>query len=196
MVESENDDLLRLVEETLPEISLISKEGWRKAVSEIWAEVFKKSKWKSIRDTQYNPLCPGVSLVDHTRAVTLAAIRIAECFEAIYGSEVKIDKDVLITASLLHDVCKVLEYEPKPGEEGAIKSKIGDIYQHGFLSGYYALEKGLPDEVVSIIVSHTGDSRALPKTLEGVVLLYVDMADADFHRLRFRAPLLLEKFKK
>lgn len=196
MSENKCDDLIEVVEQAFPEISLISRQEWRKAVSEIWAEVFKKSKWENIRDTQYNPLCPGVSLIDHTRAVTLASIKVAECFETIYGGEIKIDRDVLITASLLHDVCKVLEYEPKLGEIGAVKSKIGNIYQHGFLSGYYALEKGLPDEVVSIIVSHTGDSRAIPKTLEGMILLYVDMADADLHRLRFKAPLLLEKFKK
>ncbi len=187
------DKEIKLAEAAFPEIEWIGNVEWKRIVAEIWAKAFKDSKWERLKDAQYNPLCPGISLVDHTRAVTRAAVEMARCFASIFGEKVNVSQDVLVTASLLHDVCKLIEYEP--GEHGAVKGKIGSSFQHGFLSGYYALEAGLPPEVVSIIISHTGESRSVPRSPEGILLYYADMADADVHRSSARAPLLLEKGK-
>ena len=56
-----------------------------------------------------NP-CPA-SFIDHTRAVTLTAIRAAEVFAEIYGDRVPVNMDRLIAGGLLHDIGKLLEYE-------------------------------------------------------------------------------------
>lgn len=183
---------IKEVRDMFPEVELLKNEEWKEKVCSIWKEAFENSNWSKLADAQYNPLAPNISLVDHTRAVTHGAISLSDSISSIFG--IQVDKDILIVSCLLHDVCKLLEYDPS-GDGGAVKSKIGKNYQHGFLSGYYALKEGFPQEVVSILISHTHESRAIPRSLEGLALYYADMADADFHRLLAKAPLLMEKNK-
>ncbi len=160
-------------------------------VANIWYDLWKDSKWERIEDASFNPLCPGVSLVSHTRSVTHGALELAKIRNEIYGEELNFD--VLLAGALLHDVGKLLEYEP--GEHNAIKSKQGKLFQHGFLGAHQALSEGLPDEVLHIIICHTGDSRVLPQTPEALIVYCVDLADADLSRLKFSAPLLIERHK-
>ena len=174
-----------------PEIKLIQNEEWAKKVCEIWKEVFEESKWDNISDAWFNPVAPGVKLVSHTRANVLGAIALADVHKRLFN--VDVNRDELIVICLLHDVSKLLEYEP--AKEGAKKSSIGKNYQHGFLSAYYAQRAGFPESIVSIIISHTGESRVIPRSLEGIMMYYADVADADFHRVIAGSPLLLEKYK-
>lgn len=60
----------------------------------------------------------------------------------------KINFDILLAGALLHDVCKLLELEP--GEDNAIKSKRGKLFQHGFIGACRALVEDISDEVVHI----------------------------------------------
>lgn len=178
------------IEKAFPELNTINNVEWRKKVCNIWKEVFENSRWERLNDAQYNPLAPGISLVDHTRAVTLGALDLAKNLNKIFN--VLVSNDVLIVSCLLHDVCKLVEYEPAGNGSIAKKSIIGKQYQHGFLSGYYALKENFPESIVSIVVSHSGESKTIPRSIEGLALYYADMADADFHRLIAGAPLLLE----
>lgn len=174
-----------------PEVSMLQNKEWARKVCEIWKEVFENCKWDNISEAWFNPVTPGVKLVSHIRANTQGAVALADVHKRLFN--VDVDRDVLIATCLLHDVCKLLEYEPC--KEGAKKSSIGKTYQHGFLSAYYAQRAGFPESVVSIIISHTGESRAIPRSLEGIIMYYADVVDADFHRVIAGSPLLIDKYK-
>lgn len=178
--------------EFFPELETISNEVWRRKICEIWVEAFSASKWDDITKVPHSPHCPGISLINHTRSTTLGAIALLKILKEIFGTES--DSDVLIAACLLHDVCRFLEYEPT-SEGGSQPSMLGETFQHGFLSGYYAKLKGFPDSVVSIVIAHTCKSRAIPKSLEGIALYYADCAAADFQRFLAQAHLLMEDYK-
>ena len=160
-------------------------------VAKVWYELWKNSKWERIEDAPFNPTSPGVSLIGHIRSVTAGAFEFAKIRSEVYGEE--LDLDVVLAGALLHDVSKLLEYEPV--ERDAAKSKKGKLFQHGFMGAHKALTEGLPDEVVHIIICHTGDSRVLPQTPEALIVYCIDTADADLNRLKFGVPLLVEKQK-
>lgn len=177
--------------EQFPQIRDIQNARIRQAVLAIWQEVFEAGKWDSLDGPRFNLLTPDIALVEHTRCVTDGAIALARASEMHFGT--KIDYDVLIASCILHDVSKVLEMEPCEG--GAQKSQIGKTYQHAFFSAYYAKKHDLPDEIVTTVLTHTGFSKTLPSTREGVILFYADMADADMHRFEAGAPLNIAHHK-
>ena len=187
----ENTNALEVMTQHLPLLDNLKNRQLAVSVANIWYDLWKTSKWENIEGAGWNPLCPGVTLVDHTRSVTKSALEFAKVRSEVY--EEKIDFDVLLAGALLHDVSKLLEFEP--GEHGGIKSKRGHFFQHAFLGAHKALVEGLPDEVVHIIISHTGQSRVIPQTPEAVIIYCIDLADADLSRLKSGAPLLMEKHK-
>jgi 7,8-dihydroneopterin 2',3'-cyclic phosphate phosphodiesterase len=103
-------------------------------------------------------------LVNHTIAVTEACIRIAELIEENYG--IKVNKDVLIAGALLHDIMKV--YEFKDGKPSGI------LLDHSSLGLAELYKREFPEEVLHLIISHTGSSNNPPRTLEALILHYVD----------------------
>lgn len=188
MKEITKENVLKL----FPEIAEIGNQKLREDTVSIWQEVFSQSNWTLLEEAKFNATCPGITLVDHTRAVTLGALAVAEAHKSVFGAEY--DRDVLLVCANLHDVCKLLEQDPK-GENGSQKNQIGKMFQHGFFSGYYAQKYGMPAKIVSILVAHTGNSKAPLRSPEGIALFYADMHDADRHRLNNDLPLHLDKMK-
>jgi putative nucleotidyltransferase with HDIG domain len=166
------------VSSLLPEIDLITDGELRADVAAIWIECWHESSWERIEDAPKNP---GLSrsdrpLYEHVRAVTQEAIAAADVVEARHG--VVADRDTLLAAALLHDVSKLVEYRlDESGDAGS--SPFGKLVQHAVYAAHKAIEKGLPDEIVHAIVSHTRRSRVPPRTLEALILHYVDYLDTD-----------------
>jgi putative nucleotidyltransferase with HDIG domain len=163
--------------ELLPEIAEIGREAWREAVIAIWDEAWQESAWDDPAD------CPksakevhDVSNVQHTRNVTRQALLTADVVEASYGAAV--DRDVLLTGALLHDVSKMLESDRGP--DGVPRpNRTGALVQHGVLAAAKAHAHGLPDEVIHILVCHTHQSATVPATNEAIIVHYVDFLDSD-----------------
>jgi putative nucleotidyltransferase with HDIG domain len=161
----------------LPEIAQIGREAWREAVIAIWDETWEESAWEDPAD------CPksakevhDVSNVQHTRNVTNQALATAAIVEATYGAD--IDRDVLLTGALLHDVSKMLESDRGP--DGIPRpNRTGALVQHGVLAAAKAHAYGLPDEVIHILVCHTHQSQTVPSTHEAIIVHYVDFLDSD-----------------
>ena len=172
---AEDDAYVRSV---FPEIEQISDTELRARVIEIWIECWHESSWPQIEDAPKNPASLGVGrpLHAHVRAVTQEALAAAEIVEARHG--IVADRDTLLAGALLHDVSKLVEYEPG-GVRGAGKSPRGKLIQHAVYGAHKAWEKELPEEVVHIIVSHTRNSRVPPRTLEALIIHYVDYLDTD-----------------
>lgn len=161
----------------LPAIYKIKDESMQQIVLDMWKAFYEKGDWKDLKEAYFISACPAYSLIQHTNYVTEAAIQIAQVTEQMLG--MKIQWDVLIASCLLHDVSKLVE--TVMDEEGAHENEIGRQFQHGFLSASYAYEHGMPNEVVTNLITHTGDSNRIPTNIEGIILYYVDMIDTDLH---------------
>lgn len=183
---SEED--LAYVEGVFPELAQIGSSELRRKVAEIWIDVWHESNWARIEDSPKNPKNVSKPLSTHIRSVTQQALATAEIMKSLHGLEY--DRDTIIAGGLLHDVSKLVEYEPSTAGSG-ISSERGRLIQHAVYGAHKAWEKGLPDSIVHIIVSHTKNSNREPATWECVVIRYVDYLDSDALLWQEGKPLLL-----
>ncbi len=175
------------VQARFPDLQALRAPGWDSRVAGIWVETWGESAWKHLEDCPYNPLAPKVSLVAHVNQVVRGARALATLGRQILDTP--INDDVLLAAAFLHDVSKLVEYEPDA--DGRVrKSELGRRYQHGFYGAYLAQRAGMPAAVVQIILNHTGASREIPDTPEALCIYYADLCAADLARLAAGAPLL------
>lgn len=155
------------VELLLPEVNQITDADLRKKVLTTWLLGIEKGGWHRIDDVPFTLLVPeaGVSLVNHTRAVTQMAISIAK----IIGG---VNLDYLIAGGLTHDVGKLLEYR-REGDK-FVKSEHGKLVRHP-VSGYaLGVEAGLPQEVCHIIAAHSAEGENVQRTKEAIIIHHCD----------------------
>lgn len=162
-----------------PEVDDIRDDNAREKVVSTWLALLEASQYEAIEDCPYS-LEPSltIGLVEHVRGTTKGVVALADVIEDVHG--IALDRDRLLSAILLHDASKLLEWKV----EGATKSKssTGELFPHAFLAGHYALREGIDVETAHLIVSHTNSMNQLPRFPEGVVIHYVDMAFADVVR--------------
>ncbi|MEM7827164.1 MAG: HDIG domain-containing protein, partial [Candidatus Aenigmatarchaeota archaeon] len=103
-------------------------------------------------------------VVNHTATNTELCLKIADTFEKNYG--LRVDRDVLIAGSLLHDIMKV--YEWKIDEEGD-PVPTGIILDHVFLGISELYARGFPEDVIHVVAATQGE-RTPPKSLEALIL--------------------------
>lgn len=179
------------VRELLPELEEIRDASLAQAVVEIWVDFWTNSGWERLEDVPKNPKSlSNRDSITHVRSVTQQAIAAGRIVQELH--KIDVDMDLLIAGSLLHDVSKIAEFGPKPGTEGEATT-AGKLIQHGVLGASKVLERGLPIELAHLIVSHTAASNHPPKTIEGLILHYVDYLDSDVLLLDQGKPLLLNR---
>lgn len=183
---------LEYILQIFPELAWIKDQDMVEKVKRIWLRAWRESTWESPEDCPLNPELPMCSLIEHVRYVTQGVRALAEVRESQYGE--KLNMDLLITAALLHDVSKLLEFESVDGETRW--SLIGERLQHAFYSAVFALDEGMPLDLVHIILTHSSHSKKYPQTREGVLLYYVDFSDADIARLSAGKPLYVAQHKR
>jgi putative nucleotidyltransferase with HDIG domain len=165
----------------LPEIDEISQDALRDAVTGIWLRAWGSSVWERLEDVPKSPDLPAWrTLAVHSRSVARIAAQMADTVRELHG--VTVDRDATLAIALLHDVCKLHEFEPAPGG-GARFSRTGDLYQHGFLGAHWMLEAGLGEDLVHAVIAHTPHSSVVPRTQEAVLVHYADFADSDVQLL-------------
>jgi hypothetical protein len=169
-------------------VDLISDEELRQRVVNTWLALLDASEYERIEDCPYS-LDPDVEidLVEHVRATTRAVIAVADVLLEVHA--IQLDRDRLLSAILLHDSSKLLEWSSTDGRKQ--KSALGGLFPHSYLAGHYALEQGIDPIVAHLIISHTNVMHHLPRFPEGVVIHYVDMVCADIVRAVRDLPLHL-----
>ena len=167
------------VRDLLPELDLIKQEDLRESVAATWAEAIEQGGWglEDLRRIPFTLLIPDCrfDLVHHTRAVTKTAIAIAETLKENYGDAVRIDMDLLVAGSLLHDVGKLLEYVSKDGE--IVKSRKGALLRHPLSGQALAYKHGLPFEVLNMIAYHSKEGDLGKRTVEGIIIHHSDFVN-------------------
>ena len=126
-------------------------------------------------------------LLEHTLSMAILVDRIAGHYSGI-------DMDLLLTGAILHDLGKIREYEYRLGidysDEGRLLSHI--VIGLQMMDEKLKDIKGFPDEsaflLKHLIVSHHGSrdfgSPEPPKTLEAVLLNYIDEIDSKVNGIR------------
>jgi 3'-5' exoribonuclease len=128
-------------------------------------------------------------LLEHTLSVAGACARLAEHYHA---QGVRVDRDLLMTGALLHDIGKTGELDPLPAPAYTTRGRLlGHI-----LLGIQIVERegrridALDEEtlllVQHLIASHQGrpewDSPRVPQLLEAFILHYADDLDAKMNQ--------------
>lgn len=158
--------------EVFPEINLIEDEKIRQGTINVWNRLWDECNWEDINKV---PCTPKLNFphVIHNRSVLLNSIAMADTYEKLFG--VVVNRDHLISACLLQDSSKLVEYGIT--ENGMGKTLLGQTFPHAFYAAHVAMDENLPYEIVQAILEHTPDSAEFPKTLIAKILFYADQAD-------------------
>ncbi len=113
-------------------------------------------------------------LVEHTYAVTMLSINMAETLEKIY--KLNLDMDALVAAALVHDIGKLWGFrKSKAGSWEATELTL----DHTMLGTSELYARGFPEKVLHIVASHFGsEGPTPPQTMEAVIFHYIDTMDA------------------
>ncbi|MCK4575840.1 HDIG domain-containing protein [candidate division WOR-3 bacterium] len=164
--------------EIFPEIKLIKEKDLQNKTTKVWKRAIELGGWKEedLFKIPFTLLIPNIkiNIIEHTRAVTNCALKIAEVLQLSYKT-LSINGDYLIAGGLLHDVGKLLEYE-RSGE-GFRKSKIGVLLRHPVSGANLASEIGLPFEIVHMIYTHSKEGDVYKRTVESIIIHYSDFVN-------------------
>lgn len=165
----------------MPEFQQISDLELREKTIKVWEAAVKKAKWQ-MEDLLAMPFTllidqTQVNLVQHTRAVTLCALKITDVLVEEYKGKVSINRDYLLSGALLHDVGKLFEYK-KEGNR-FVKSKEGALLRHPISGAAFASRFEIPQEVLHIIAAHSKEGDGARKTVEAVIVNHADFVNFD-----------------
>jgi putative nucleotidyltransferase with HDIG domain len=176
-------DMRERLLELMPEFDLIKDPDLKEKTIRAWEAAMQRSGWTpdSLLQMPFTLLidpCPA-NYIEHIRAVTLTAYRSAQLFEEIYGDRVPLNHDFLLSGGLLHDIGKLLEYEPPAGGASggdAItkQTDYGRLLRHPFSGAALAHEFGLPPEVQHIIAAHAGEGNKVKRSPAATIVNKAD----------------------
>jgi 7,8-dihydroneopterin 2',3'-cyclic phosphate phosphodiesterase len=118
-------------------------------------------------------------LMVHTASTTKLVLSLAQVMEEIYG--VKVDRDVVLAASLLHDIFKHATYSSVfPGKYS--RSKLGERLDHLSLITSELYARKFPLDVIHAVASHHGEGSPIePRTIEALLVHMADRTDAEIN---------------
>ena len=174
------DALRQTVVEDLPEINDIRNPDLRRKAIEAWAFSLAHSSFGRISDIPPEGN-PGQSTLkrgtqaDHLRGVTHLALSIADEFKAT-RPECIIDRDVVLTGGLCHDVGKPYEFDPVNLKRWAEDpSAVGQpTLRHTVFGTYVCLTVGLPEEIAHIACAHSLEGQHLGLSTECMIVRHAD----------------------
>jgi 23S rRNA maturation-related 3'-5' exoribonuclease YhaM len=176
-------DITDEIKRNFPAIEEIQSQKLKEIVYNAWGRAISECEFDSLDEIPFSVYIPGVSLKSHINWVTSAALSLVSLMEE--KMNITANRDLLIAASLLHDLGKAYEYK-KDGETYK-KTQIGEQFIHGFWGTYISLLEGAPNDLAHLISTHCNDSPVPPQLIEGIILHYADFAHADI--LRFQQNL-------
>jgi putative nucleotidyltransferase with HDIG domain len=166
------------------QLGRIQDPALRDKVVKVFVLASERGGWRSVEELKRVPFTLltdplGVNFVEHTIAVTEGAAALGRAQAEAYAKlPYAIDFDRLYAGGLLHDVGKLLEFEPD-GKGGFQKSLSGKYARHPVSGAILAAECGLPGDVLNIIVCHAKEGEGRPQVVEAVLIHQADFATFD-----------------
>ena len=162
--------------ELIPEFNLIEDSKLRERTLKVWEIALKAGGWE-VKDLKIMPFtlliepCP-CSMLEHIRGVTRVSIEAGKALQSIYKDKLKINRDYLISGALLHDIGKLVEYKEENGK--FMQSKCGTLLRHPISGVGLCYSRGIPEEVMHIIASHSWEGDRSKRTPEAVIVHHAD----------------------
>lgn len=127
---------------------------------------------------------PG-GLLEHVISSAKIALALCECVEDIYHG--KVDRDLVISGVLLHDLYKTLIYEE--WNDGTYRvTSLAERVDHLSLIVSEMVRRGFPLDLIHIVGAHHGEAGAIkPRTVEALVCHLADLADSQLNGEVMRA---------
>ncbi|WP_193310389.1 HD domain-containing protein [Halorubrum halophilum] len=166
------------VREAFPELDNIESGDLREKVVEAWTLGLSRGGWRDINDIPYAWNIHDVTNVEHVRGVTRIARETAAEQREFHGADP--DMDVIVAASLLHDVGKCYEYVDFVDDEKLIEPdpEYATAEVPHSLSGYaLAHEVGCPLAVQRAIPHFIGEIPA--RTMEAELIKSANSASSN-----------------
>ncbi|OYR82247.1 phosphohydrolase [Halorubrum ezzemoulense] len=166
------------VRESFPELDNIESDDLREKVVEAWTLGLSRGGWRDIDDIPYAWNIHDVTNVEHVRGVTRIARETAAEQREFHGADP--DMDVIVAASLLHDVGKCYEYVDFVDNEKLIEPDPEYATQEvpHSLSGYaLAHEVGCPLAVQRAIPHFIGEVPT--RTIEAELIKSANSASSN-----------------
>jgi 7,8-dihydroneopterin 2',3'-cyclic phosphate phosphodiesterase len=117
-------------------------------------------------------------LIIHTLATTKIALALCDIIEEVYKT--KVNRDIVIAASLLHDLFKYFTYSQE--ESKYKRSSIGERIDHLSLIISEMYARRFPLEVIHAVLAHHGKTGPIePRTLEALIVHMADSVDAEIN---------------
>lgn len=174
------DDLTDLI----PEFDLITDTSLRDKCLKTWEAAIKQGGWRveDLPRMAHTLLLKDVptNFVEHTRAVVLTCVGVADIYAEIYGDRNPLDRDHLIAGALLHDVGKLVEYSWADGK--TVQSDYGRHLRHPFSGVILAAQQGIPADVLHMIATHAKEGDLVQRSREATVIHHADFTS--FETLR------------
>jgi putative nucleotidyltransferase with HDIG domain len=128
----------------MPEFKLIKDPELREKTITAWVNAIEEGGW-TIDDLKQMPFTllieeTSVNIIEHTRAVTLSSLEIAEVMADKYKGKISLNRDYLVSGALLHDVGKLFEYKKEKGK--FVKSRGGELLRHPISGAAFASQLG------------------------------------------------------
>ncbi|MEM1526885.1 MAG: HD domain-containing protein [Ignisphaera sp.] len=111
----------------------------------------------------------------HTYSVAKIALTLCNIFEEIYG--IPINKDLVIAASILHDIFKYYQYTIDD-KEGGYKARDDWYLSHDYAIVAELALRGAKDDLIRVVSEVHGIAPI--KTFEGLIVHLADTIDARF----------------
>ena len=163
----------------IPEFQSIEDFELREKTLKVWIEAMAKKGW-TVEDLLVMPFTlliehTPINIVEHTRAVTLCSVQIADVLRDEYKDRISINRDILLSGALLHDVGKLFEYERE--DSRFVKSEEGKLLRHPISGAAFASQFGIPQEVLHIIAAHSKEGDGARRTVEAVIVNHADFVN-------------------
>lgn len=174
------DALRHTILEDLPELADIQDNSLRAAAIEAWTYSLVRSSFARIADIPPEGN-PGLSVLkrgtqaDHLRGVAHLALAIVDEF-ARTNPEARIDRDIVLTGALCHDVGKPYEFDPDNiARWTRDPSATGHpTLRHSVFGAHVCLAVGLPEEIAHIALGHSLEGKHIGVSTECLIIRHAD----------------------
>jgi putative nucleotidyltransferase with HDIG domain len=165
----------------MPEFQQIRDAGLQEKTINIWVEAVQKGNW-TLEDLLEMPFTlliqqTPVNIIEHTRAVTLCALKIGDVLVDQYKDKISLNRDYLLSGALLHDVGKLFEYKRENGR--FVKSDEGKLLRHPISGAAFAYKFDMPSEILHIIAAHSREGDGARNTIEAIIVNHADFVNFD-----------------
>jgi len=134
---------------------------------------------------------PG-GFVEHVSSTMEIAVTLCDVVERVYRG--KVDQDLVVAGTILHDIFKPLTYIARQDGTYGL-TPLAERLDHLTLIVAELVKRGFPLNLVHIVASHMGwqHSPIGPRTVEALIVHLADMADSRLNGEIMRAAQFLSR---